>query len=62
MANGLQHIRRVELEPYHPLGSGKSEKLGKNYPLGDIRFPQDSEVQTWLEAVRALTKVEVIKS
>jgi len=62
VANRLKHIRRVELEPYHPLGSGKSEKLGKEYPLGDIRFPDDAEVQTWLEAVRAFTDVEVIKS
>ena len=36
LANELSHITRIVIEPYHTLGVGKYERLGKRYSLLEI--------------------------
>ena len=61
-ANKLKNILEVNIEPYHPLGSGKSEMLGKDYILKDLTFPEDSTVKEWIAKVQANTKITVKKA
>ena len=60
-ANRLEHIQRIELEPYHPLGKSKSALLGKAYALEELSFPDDAAVKKWIDKVSALTDVPVGK-
>ena len=43
------------MEPYHPLGKSKAESLGRDYPLKDLTFPEDSTVEGWIAAIQAGT-------
>lgn len=61
-ANKLRNILEVNIEPYHPLGSGKSEMLGKDYPLADLTFPEEETVQNWIDTVAKNTSVTVKKA
>lgn len=62
MANQLNHILRIEIEPYHPLGKGKAAMLGKDYVLGDISFPEEATVQQWIATISQHTSVPIQKS
>jgi len=61
-ANSLNNILEINIEPYHPLGSGKSSKLGKEYPLENLTFPTDESVKEWISTIQNQTKVEVKKA
>ena len=61
-ANALAHILEVNIEPYHPLGSGKAEKLGKDYALKDLTFPENETVEGWIRTVQEQTAVTVKKA
>ncbi len=61
-AEKLKNILEVNIEPYHPLGSGKSEMLGRTYPLAHLKFPEDSTVKEWIEKVQSKTSVTVKKA
>lgn len=60
-ANSLKHITEINIEPYHPLGCGKSAMLGKNYPLSKLTFPANSDVNRWIQIIQTQTAVPVKK-
>jgi len=62
LAEELTGVIRVDVEPYHPLGKGKSESLGKEYAPGDLTFPENETVQQWIRAISAGTAKPVAKS
>ena len=62
LANSLENIVRIDVEPYHPLGRGKSEMLGVNYPLADVGFPAEETVCGWISAIAGQTSVPVAKA
>ncbi len=62
VANSLSNIIEVNIEPYHPLGSSKSEMLGKTYALPILSFPEDKDVDGWIEKISAKTSVKVVKN
>ena len=41
----LNHVKRVEILPYHKLGLFKWEKLGIAYPLEGVPVPTEEEVK-----------------
>ena len=41
----LKTVSRVEILPYHTLGTFKWEKLGIEYPLEGVRVPTEEEVK-----------------
>ncbi|MCM1545357.1 MAG: pyruvate formate-lyase-activating protein [Ruminococcus sp.] len=41
----LKTVERVEVLPYHTLGTFKWEKLGMDYPLNGVPTPSDEEVE-----------------
>lgn len=60
-ANSLKHIQQVHIEPYHPLGSGKMKKLGKEYALEELTFPSNETVEDWIKEISAMTDIPVVK-
>ncbi len=62
LAEELQGVIRVDIEPYHPLGKSKAEALGKDYPLKDLTFPEKETIDGWIKAVSLYTKKPVVKS
>lgn len=62
LANSLDNIIEINVEPYHPLGSGKSELLGKSYPLADLSFPDEETVKEWIERIASNTEIPVKKA
>jgi glycyl-radical enzyme activating protein len=61
LANRLQNLVEVQVMPYHPLGSSKSKRLGKEYLLGDIPRPDEEQVRSWVAAIQAGTITRVRK-
>lgn len=62
LANRLTGVLGIDIEPYHPLGVGKSERLGKPDPLSAIGFPEEATVKGWIDTVAAHTAVPVKKA
>ena len=61
-ANRLHHVLGIDIEPYHPLGSGKAALLGKDYPLQDLTFPANETVEEWINTIQSQTAVPVKKA
>lgn len=62
LANSLSNVLEINIEPYHPLGSGKSEMLGREYALQGLGFPEEETVKGWIERVQRETEVNVKKA
>lgn len=62
LAEELSGVTRVDVEPYHPLGQGKSEALGRDYPLSHLSFPENETVQGWIDTIAAGTGKTVKKA
>ena len=58
-ANFLENIIEVNIMPYHPMGSSKSSRIGREYLVGDIGFPADEQIDAWVQSVSRRTKVVV---
>ena len=58
-ANGLRNVREIQIEPYHPLGRAKSERLARPATMPDLSFPDDAVVAGWVAKVQAATKQRV---
>ncbi|MBO5454313.1 MAG: glycyl-radical enzyme activating protein [Clostridia bacterium] len=62
VANSLKNILEINIEPYHPLGSGKAQMLGKDYQLQDLTFPENETVEGWIKYISTKTKTPVKKA
>lgn len=62
IANSLKNVIEINVEPYHPLGKGKCELLGRDYRLSDLGFPKDETVKEWMELISSKTSVAVKKA
>lgn len=51
----LKTVSRVEILPYHTLGTFKWEKIGVEYPLEGVRVPNEEEVKK-AEAILGIQK------
>jgi len=58
-ANELTNIIEINLMPYHPLGASKAKRIGQEYALPDIGFPEEAQIGAWREAVARGTDVVV---
>ena len=60
VATSLKYVRRIDLEPYHPLGEGKCRKLGRAPGYrGD--FAPLASVEAAIAALKKLTPVPATK-
>ena len=62
LANALSQVQEIHLEPYHPLGVGKSARLGREARLPRQEFTEEEQVEDWLAQVRSRTTVPVRKN
>lgn len=60
LASQYPHVKAVHILPYHPLGTSKSQRLGKAVAL-DIKRPAEEHVRAWVEAVTRATSVPVLR-
>lgn len=61
-ANRLTNILEIHIEPYHPLGSGKADLLGKVYPLEGLSMPSEETVKEWIDTISKETDIIVKKA
>ena len=62
IANELENIIEINVEPYHPLGSSKAMFLSKEYPLKELTFPSGEAVEEWINKISSKTKITVKKA
>ena len=62
LAQSLDGIIRVEVQPYHPLGKDKSKQIGKKYPLEDLPWQAEKYANEWVEQIAKHTNKKVIKN
>jgi len=46
-----EHIRDVELMPYHTIGSGKWKNIGLFYSLADLKAPSKEQIEIWKKEI-----------
>lgn len=59
LADSLEHLSMVQIEPYHSLGADKYRRLGRSYSLAKVENPQKEQVDGWIEEIRKHTKKQV---
>ncbi len=60
LANGLSHVKGIDIEPYHPLGEGKYAALG--YAATHFDRFTDEQVQEIIQTIQKGTAVPVKKA
>jgi len=60
-ANALRNIIEINIMPYHPMGASKAARIGREYPISDISFTTDGQIEAWILAVSRETNVTVKK-
>ncbi len=61
LANTLQNITAIEVQPYHILGTGKSERLGDTHIIA-FPVPSEDDLQQWIAHIQNKTNIPVLKS
>lgn len=59
LASSLRHVLRVELEPYHPLGISKSERLGRENGCDNRSFMSAADAARYRDLMQPLTTLEI---
>ena len=59
IANSLQNIVRIEVEPYHMLGNNKYAKLGRSEATPSFQQPTEEQVAAWIARLQEYTEVPV---
>lgn len=58
LANRFERVKRIDLEPYHPMGEGKSRNLGRK-DIFRAPFASEEEKARWKQFLTSQTKTEV---
>jgi pyruvate formate lyase activating enzyme len=62
MAESMERVSKVDVEPYHPLGISKSERLGTENPLNHLKkIPSKECVDQWVAQVAQYTEKPVLR-
>ena len=62
LANELQNVLGVEIEPYHSFAQTKYNKLGRADDFKSFKEPTNEQVDAWIEKIKSLTDVNVKKA
>ena len=61
LADSLKNVLGVEVEPYHSLGTGKDQRLGRTDSVS-FPLPEPAQVEQWVRTIQKHTKVSVKKA
>jgi pyruvate formate lyase activating enzyme len=61
-ASRLDNIVEINIMPYHPMGLSKAKRIGKQSFLSDIGFPNDEQIEGWVQSIGRLTTIPVKKN
>ena len=56
----LQNVIRAEIEPYHPLGVSKCEKIGKTPLFKELAVPKKEMIESWRDMLGSYSSVPVV--
>lgn len=59
LANRLENVTGIDIEPYHPLGNGKNDRLGNETTT--FEMPAEQTVTDWIAEIQKLTNKPVKK-
>lgn len=59
LANRLENVIGIDIEPYHPLGNGKNDRLGNETTT--FEMPAEQTVTDWISEIQKLTTKPVKK-
>ena len=59
LANRLENVTGIDIEPYHPLGNGKNDRLGNETTT--FEMPAEQTVTDWIAEIQKLTNKLVKK-
>lgn len=59
IANRFEHIKTVELEPYHTLGVKKYSRLGRTYSVSDVPEASAEDIKKCMELLEKHTSVRI---
>lgn len=62
LAEALEHVTEVVVEPYHAYGASKYERLGRTYTLPEINAPDGEAVVRWIAEIQKHTAKAVTKA
>ena len=62
LAEELDGVQRVDVEPYHPLGQSKSEGIGEVYPLDGLGMTEAERAAEWISVIASATSKPVHKA
>lgn len=62
IANSLENILAIEIEPYHSLGNNKYHKLGKTDKIPSFQQPTRQQTEDWIAQIQKHTNVVVKKA
>jgi pyruvate formate lyase activating enzyme len=62
LAQELDSIERVDVEPYHPLGISKCESIGRSPTVTIATLPSAESISEWIAEVKKHTTKQVLKS
>lgn len=62
IANSLQNVLEINVEPYHSFGRNKPMKLGKPEAIQSFEQPDEQQVENWIAQIQKHTKVIVKKA
>ena len=58
LANTLKNVQQIDLEPYHPMGEGKSRNLGRK-DVFHAPFASEADKKRWVETLQSHTRIQV---
>ena len=59
VAGGMRFLREIVIEPYHTLGVGKYERLGRTYTLADAQPHESAAIDALVATLQEMTSVAV---
>lgn len=62
LANSLENVLAIEIEPYHSLGNSKLHKLGKTEEIPVFQQPTRQQTEEWITQIQKHTNVIVKKA
>ena len=58
LANTLKNVQRIDLEPYHPMGEGKSRNLGRS-DVVHAPFASEDDKKRWQQVISSRSGVPI---